>query len=206
MDAAEGRDGAHRGDGPDGGVGELPAAEGESRRRRAAAAVWLCAVVGAGVLGVWSYGHAGPAGRYPRPKPLDDADVRRELSRAEREAAPGKPPATPPPAPSPGSASASEWVRLGPGLATVAARCGTDGRVRLLSWSPAAGYGTDGVARGPAPVATIRWEPLPERRGSRGSRRSGGSGGSGDGGCTVAMRCVHGVPRPAASPDGGRGP
>ncbi|RCG23694.1 hypothetical protein DTL70_13750 [Streptomyces diacarni] len=151
----------------------------ERRRRRLAAAGWLCAVAAAFLLGAWSFSHADPGGQYSRPEPLSDDGVRHELTQARQRAGsatpdpdpssshstpsaapPSQPHRSPTASPSRSASPVTRTVRFPEGLGTALAQCRTDARtVKLLSWTPAEGYSADDVEPGPARTATVELEP-----------------------------------------------
>ncbi|NLU73377.1 hypothetical protein HCC61_11925 [Streptomyces sp. HNM0575] len=194
----------------DGGDRERPGtgrpAAPSARWRRGATAGWLCAVVLAALIGTWSFQYGTPDGRYARHGPLDDERVRQELARARSSDAPhrsgGKgaddsPPRSSPTA-SPSTATSSPpstpettaphtaTVRFPGGTGTATVECRPDGTVRLLSWSPADGYGADDVERGPARQVTIELEPPDD-----------------DESVDLAVRCDDGEPAAAVLPEDG---
>jgi hypothetical protein len=106
------------------------------------------AVIGAtAALGVIGNGAFGPGG-----KTLTQADVRRSLAQGTPAPPTQAGPRSSPPA-SPASAAASFASSGG----TVLASC-SSGQVTLSSWIPAQGYETDGVSRGPARSAWVRFK------------------------------------------------
>jgi len=93
------------------------------------------------------------------------ADARRERSTAQpsapsrkalaaRPSRTARPKATPTPPPAPAPPGAGAGTLLTSNAGTVTATCESAG-VYLLSWSPAQGYGVDGVVRGPAAAASV---------------------------------------------------
>lgn len=127
----------------------------------------------------------GPGGT-----PLSHADVRRELGGQPAAVAPGSQGGTPAPARSgsPGSAPTSATAGFPSGGGTVFAYCSA-GQVTLTTWSPAPGYRTDGVLRGPARSAWAKFK-------------------SGSTELTVTATCASGRPHFTVSTDesgGGRG-
>lgn len=175
----------------------------EPRRRRLAAAAWVCAVAAAFLLGAWSFSHADPGGQYARHEPIDEAGVQRELSQAEQrartrgpapptspspssEAPGGRDPGSPEPTRTePGPRAHTSTVRFPDGLGTAVAQCRTDARtVKLLSWSPAEGYSADDVEPGPAAKASVELEPADDEADDR----------------TVLVRCEKGKPQAAYEP------
>ena len=141
------------------------------------------AVIGAtAALGVIGNGAFGPGG-----KTLTQEDVQRSLAQ-QSPAAPSTQ-ATPRPSartspPTPASAAGSFASSGG----TVLASC-SSGQVTLTSWIPAQGYETDGVSRGPARSAWVKFK-------SSGTE------------LTVTVSCAGGRPHFAASADergGGHG-
>jgi hypothetical protein len=66
---------------------------------------------------------------------------------------------------------------------SAAARCLADGRIYLVSWSPAAGYAVEEAARGPARTATLELE-------------------ADDGDRTAVLRCAAGRPVAGSDEDG----
>jgi len=110
------------------------------------------AVIGAtAALGVIGNGAFGPGG-----KTLTQADVRRALAQQSAPASPTQ--ATPRSSvPTSPAGSASEAVSFASSGGTVLASC-SSGQVTLSSWIPAQGYQTDGVSRGPARSAWVRFK------------------------------------------------
>ncbi|WP_146620509.1 hypothetical protein [Streptomyces sp. Amel2xB2] len=170
-------------------------------RRRRATAGWVCAVVLAALLGVWSFQYGTPGARYTRHEPLDDDRVQRELA-AERGSQPtagptARPttetptqPATEPTAGTTDPATAPDAPRTAtvhfPGdVATATVECRPDHLVRLLNWSPSDGYSADEVESGPAREVTVELEPPDDDADSR----------------TFAVRCHGGEPEVAVSAD-----
>jgi hypothetical protein len=107
--------------------------------------------IGAGILGASS-------------RPRTPADIHRELAADRPFAGSSAPAAEAPPGPAvtptgtPTSTVSPPPRRiLATDGGTVVAQCAA-GQVTLLSWSPAQGYRTDGVTRGPAPVASIKFK------------------------------------------------
>ncbi|MDJ1134710.1 hypothetical protein [Streptomyces iconiensis] len=216
TDGIDGTDGTDGGGGTDntGGVraghsspraGDPAPHARELRRRRLAAAAWVCAVAAAFLLGAWSFSHADPGGQYARHAPIDEAGVKRELTQAEQRARARTPNPSPTPSGStapgskdspgasdPGSPDSSEsgdspsrapartsTVRFPDGLGTAVAECRTDATtVKLLSWSPAEGYSADDVDPGPAARASVELEPVADDADDH----------------TVLVRCVDGKP------------
>jgi hypothetical protein len=143
------------------------------------------AVVGAtAALRLIGSGTFGPDG-----KALSTADVRRSLEQRTQAAAASHSPAaaaspagrhTPVASQSPGHAQATTGVIPASG-GTVFASC-LAGQVTLTRWIPAGGYGTDGVSRGPAGTAWVRFK-------SAGTE------------LTVTATCVSGRPHFATSAD-----
>jgi hypothetical protein len=102
-------------------------------------------VVGAGILG-------------PQNQPLSQLDVARALAAASA-SAPSGPATRPESATTPPATSSTLAAPRGlstPG-GSIVAQC-VGGQVTLLSWSPAQGFRTDDVARGPAPTASIKFK------------------------------------------------
>ncbi|MGN6679438.1 MAG: hypothetical protein ACTHKL_16880, partial [Streptosporangiaceae bacterium] len=131
------------------------------------------AVIGAtAALGVIGNGAFGPG------KTLTQADVRRSLA---QQSAPAQPTQATPRSSAPASppASGSEAVSFASSGGTVLASC-SSGQVTLSSWIPAQGYETDGVSRGPARSAWVRF------------KSSGAE-------VTVTATCAGGRPRFAAA-------
>ncbi|WP_460440295.1 hypothetical protein [Amycolatopsis stemonae] len=91
-------------------------------------------VVGAGILG-------------PQSRPLSQEDVARALETV--------PPSTTPAPPASSSAPAPRGLTVLGG--SLVAKC-TGDRVELVSWSPAPGYRTDDVSRGPAATASVKFK------------------------------------------------
>jgi hypothetical protein len=88
---------------------------------------------------------------------LSEDEVQRRLASAAPESTP--PPATGTPipgTPAPSTSPAGTRVLATAG-GTVVARCAA-GQATLLSWSPAQGYRTDEVNRGPAAAASVRFK------------------------------------------------
>ncbi|MCI3932031.1 hypothetical protein [Streptomyces sp. AN091965] len=144
---------------------------------------WVAVGTAAGGLGAWQLASADGGGAA-HSRPLDEGAVRRALT-AEGASGPGSSRTTPshpepsgqgPSSPGPSSPSAGpsrskqptgaprpnaperSTVRFTGGSATV--ECRSDGRVYLVSWSPADGYHFDeDVVRGPGFVARLEAEP-----------------------------------------------
>lgn len=119
------------------------------------AAGWVLAAVATASVGTVALDVVGAGILGPRNQPLSEADVNQALSTART---------TPPPvsSPVPATTTPSTTRTASPrGLNTpggsIVAECGGD-QVTLLSWSPAQGFRTDGVARGPAPTASIKFK------------------------------------------------
>jgi hypothetical protein len=93
-------------------------------------------VVGAGILG-------------PQNQPLSQDDVARALETV--------PTTTTPVAPTPTSSSAPAPRGLTVPGGSLVAKC-TGDQVELMSWSPAPGYRTDDVSRGPAATASVKFK------------------------------------------------
>ncbi len=93
-------------------------------------------VVGAGILG-------------PQNQPLSQDDVARALETV--------PTTTTPVAPATASSSAPAPRGLTVPGGSLVAKC-TGDQVELLSWSPAPGYRTDDVSRGPAATASVKFK------------------------------------------------
>ncbi|MFE2306926.1 hypothetical protein [Streptomyces sp. NPDC059411] len=127
----------------------------------------------AGALGAWSIAHVEPSDGTNASAPLDDAHVRRALADATAPAH-----AAQPPRPEDGSAATGtstpgirESIRFQGGSAVVECH---DGRIYLVSWSPAADFTLDEVSRGPAESAALRLDQV--------------GGHTGD--LTVTLRCT----------------
>ncbi|MEU9114895.1 hypothetical protein AB0D04_24685 [Streptomyces sp. NPDC048483] len=163
-------------------------------RGTATAAAWIGVLAAAGGLGAWTLAHTdtGSEGRHARADPLDDAAVRERLAQARSAAEPTVPP---PPSPSATTAPA-RTVRVTGGSLT--AVCRPDGRVYLTAWSPDAGFHVDeDVARGPAAVAALEFEPSDDE--------AGADDGAADEDLPYTIRCADGRPKatPAADHDEG---
>jgi hypothetical protein len=168
-----------------------------NRRVILAVAGWLAAALVATAVGVAAVSLLGEGISDSATRPLSADEVRRALARS-----------TPAPTPSP-TGSAARPPAAGPARSfstaggTVIAGCAGD-QATLSSWSPAQGFHSEDVARGPAPTASLTFESdeeeihvavdcasgRPQLRteaddGHRGRGRGGGnsgSGGDGDGG------------------------
>ena len=136
------------------------------RHRTALAAAIVLAGLVIAVVGVRVALHLiGSSTLGPGGSPLSHADVRRELGRQPAAVPPGQ--STSPastggvPAParsgSPGSAPTSAARGFPSAGGTVFAYCSA-GQVTLTTWSPAPGYRTDGVLRGPARSAWAKFK------------------------------------------------
>ena len=93
---------------------------------------------------------------------LSQDEVRGRLSATPQLATPGAgaptgSPSAAVPSPSGDTASPSATRVLATGGGTVVARCAA-GQVTLVSWSPAQGYRTDDVNRGPAEAASVKFK------------------------------------------------
>lgn len=111
---------------------------------------WLAAVAAATTVGVLAVGAIGSGIAGTTTRPLSHSEVTHALATAK----------TPTPArtTSDTRSPASGVSRvLGSKGGTVVARCSA-GKVTLVSWSPAQGYETDDVNRGPATTASLQFE------------------------------------------------
>jgi hypothetical protein len=120
-----------------------------NRRVLLGAAAWLAVAATATGAGVAAIGVLEDGITGSRTPPLDRESVQRALSRT------GAAVATVP-ASSPAAGEGITRV-LGTGGGTVTARCAA-GRVTLLSWTPAQGFRADKIVRGPANVASLKFE------------------------------------------------
>jgi serine/threonine-protein kinase len=145
--------------------------------------VWLVAAVATAAVGTAALDLAGSGILGPGNQPLSQQDVARQLASATT---------SPSTSPGPSSGSASTGPSAGPsttptprGLATpggtIVAQCDRD-QVFLQSWSPAQGYRTDDVHRGPASVASIKFK-------------------KGKSEVVVTVTCPAGEPRADSTPD-----
>lgn len=110
---------------------------------------WLAAAAAATTIGVIAIGAAGSGIAGTTTTPLSAGQVRQALASSSEQ------PATPPPAASPAGHGVTRTLTTNGGSITV--RC-AGGQATLLTWSPAQGYQTDDIQRGPAPTARITFE------------------------------------------------
>jgi hypothetical protein len=120
-----------------------------NRRVLLGAAAWLAVAATATGAGVAAIGVLEDGITGSRTRPLDRGSIQRALSRtgAAVDAVPASSP----------TAGAGITRVLGAGGGTVTARCAA-GRVTLLSWTPAQGFRADNPVRGPATVASLKFE------------------------------------------------
>ena len=146
--------------------------------------VWLLVAVGTAAVSTAALDIAGAGILGPGNQPLSQQDVARQLASAT---------ASPSMSAGPSSGSASTGPLAAPsttptprGLATpggtIVAQCDRD-QVTLRSWSPAQGYRTDDVQRGPASVASIKFN-------------------NGKSDVVITVTCPAGEPRFDLTPDG----
>lgn len=128
---------------------------------------WLGAVAAATTVGVVAVGAIGSGIAGTTTQPLSHSEVTRALATA-------KTPTPLPSTPQPGTAAPGVSRVLGTKGGTVLARC-SGGNVTLVSWSPAQGYETDDIHRGPARTASMQFE-------------------TGQVEITVRVTCARGVP------------
>ncbi|WP_419996761.1 hypothetical protein [Streptomyces boninensis] len=147
-----------------------------------AALAWAAALALAGGLGAWSLTHSDPAGTGTHADPLDDAEVRRQLDKADPPSTGTPSPSHTPSASSNGTATPHRTVHFSGGSAT--AQCLPDGSIHLSSWSPAAGYTVEEATRGPARTAVLELEPSADDGEDK----------------TVTLHCANGRPTPVALP------
>ena len=100
---------------------------------------------------------------------------------SQRPSGTADPTGSPSPEPTVSESAAEPTVITTPG-GTVVARCSSDGRVEVVSWSPAQGFRVDNAERGPAREVEIEFE-------------------SGDDDIEVKVRCINGVPTDVANDD-----
>jgi hypothetical protein len=130
---------------------------------------WIVGAVAAVAVGVLALSMIGDDLTSRTAQPLSQDAVAREASDApagptpaasessQLGLAPSTSPAAPSPAAAPGQGSGGvDRLVSSPG-GTAIARC-ANGQVYLVSWSPEQGYRTDNVARGPAAVASLKFE------------------------------------------------
>lgn len=122
-----------------------------NRRARAllTAGGWLAAAAAATTVGVISISAAGSDIAGTTATPLSQDQVRKALASASEQTA------SPQPAASPSGPGVTRTLSTPGG--SIIARC-ADGKAALLSWSPAQGYQTDDIQRGPARTATMKFE------------------------------------------------
>ncbi|MGW0231998.1 hypothetical protein ACWDWO_27130 [Actinopolymorpha singaporensis] len=121
-----------------------------SRRARSLLTVvgWLATAAGAATVGTFVVGAASSSILGGTTVPLSQDQVTRALAAATAN----------PTVPSATSGPAQGTTRaLGTPGGSVIARC-SDDQVTLVSWSPAQGYDTDDVWRGPATTASLTFE------------------------------------------------
>jgi hypothetical protein len=173
-------------------AGHGGAVSGPFRRLVASALAWVVGAVAAVGVGVLALSLIGDGLTSRTVQPLTPDVVARQVSAAP--ATPSPVPALPTPAsglaaastPAPAeaptattaAAAGTEKLVTAPGGSAIA-RC-SDGQVYLVSWSPAQGFRSDHVERGPALQASVRFE-------------------SDDAKVTLAVRCVGGEPQATVS-------
>jgi hypothetical protein len=121
------------------------------RRGVAIAGAWLLAAVVTAGVGTAALDLVGAGILGPQNQPLSQQDVLRALAAARPASSPAS--TTAPPSTTAGAAPRGLNTTGG----SIVARCAA-GQVTLLSWSPAQGFRTDEVARGPAPTASIKFK------------------------------------------------
>ena len=157
-----------------------------SRRRLATAGGWLACTVAATAVGILAVEAIGSGIAGTGTEPLSMHEVEQQLSAAPPMPSPsGSNPTGPNPTdsdsgPSPtasptGTTTVSGKRVFGTKGGSVVARCIGD-RAELVSWSPAQGYQTDDLERGPGSSAGIQFE-------------------TDDLEINVKITCVNGVPR-----------
>jgi hypothetical protein len=114
---------------------------------------WVVAAGATAAVGTAALDIAGAGILGPGNQALSQQDVARDLANANsRPSSPARLPST-----SPTTSSGPALRGLSTPGGTIIATCDVD-RVTLTSWSPGQGFGTDGVERGPAPVASIKFK------------------------------------------------
>jgi hypothetical protein len=103
-------------------------------------------------LGVLEDGITGSSAR-----PRDQNDVQRALGEPGAEPQSSTTPLATPSATPPAAGDGAVTRELAAGVGRVTARC-AGGRVTLQNWSPAQGYRTDDVVRGPATTASVKFK------------------------------------------------
>ncbi|WP_156960487.1 hypothetical protein [Amycolatopsis taiwanensis] len=127
-----------------------------NRRGLAMASGWLLAAVATAAIGTVALDIVGSGILGPQNQPLTEADVNQALASARA----AQPPAssTTPVTTAPTTTTPAIPHGLNTPGGSLVAACDGD-QVTLLSWSPAQGFRTDGgVARGPAPTASIKFK------------------------------------------------
>lgn len=115
-----------------------------------AVAGWLAAAAGATTVGVVALGAVGSGIVGTAATPMTRDQVAGELAQASQASSPQRTATSPA---TPGGVPRAIGVPGG----IIIARCSA-GQVTLGSWSPAQGYETDDVRRGPARAATMTFE------------------------------------------------
>lgn len=110
---------------------------------------WLAAAAAATTVGVVAISAAGSGIAGTTTTPLSQDQVSQALASTSDQ------PASPQPAPSPHGKGVTRTLTTPGG--SIIANCAS-GQASLLSWSPAQGYQTDDIQRGPAATATITFE------------------------------------------------
>jgi hypothetical protein len=133
-----------------------------NRRILLAFAGWAAAACVATGVGVAAVSLLGEGISDSAARPLSSADVRRALDRSPEASEPpagtsttAPSPAASPPSTAPPAAGRTRVLNTAGG--TVVARC-AGGQATLMSWSPAQGFRGEEDERGPAPVASVRFE------------------------------------------------
>ncbi|WP_370965183.1 hypothetical protein [Amycolatopsis sp. cg9] len=121
------------------------------RRGVLMAAGWLLAAAATAGVGTVALDVVGAGILGPQNQPLSADDVARALETLPASTSAPVPPATTPPP------SAPEPRGLSVPGGSLVAKC-TGNQVELLSWSPAPGFRTDDVARGPAATASVKFK------------------------------------------------
>jgi hypothetical protein len=146
--------------------------------------VWLLAAVATAVAGTAALDIAGAGILGPGNQPLSQQDVARQLASATASPSMSAGPSSGSVSTGPSAATATTPTPRGlatPG-GTIVAQCDRD-EVTLLSWSPAQGYRTDDVQRGPASLVSIKFK-------------------KGKSEVVVTVTCPAGEPRADSTPDG----
>jgi hypothetical protein len=128
------------------------------RRWLATVGGWLASAAAATAIGTLAVGAIGSGIAGTGTEPLSLDQVEQQLATASSPAPPtSTPTGTAESTPSPTGDPTGHGRVFGTKGGSVVARC-IDGKAELISWSPAQGYQTDDVRRGPGSSAGIQFE------------------------------------------------